>query len=96
MVLLAHIVSLASGFALMGYRERSAADLFATSLAINAALAPLTALIAYRRGRSPARWAALGLCFGAWALVMELLLLMNERRAGAPRSGDYPPASRAA
>jgi dienelactone hydrolase len=96
MAILAHLVSLASGFALMGYGERPAADLLATSLAINVALAPLTALIAYRRGRSVARWAVLGFCFGGWALVAELLLLTNERRTSSPPTGNYPPTSHAA
>ena len=51
MVIVATLLSLASGFALMGYRE-TPANLIATSVAVDLSLAPLTAIIASRRGRS--------------------------------------------
>jgi hypothetical protein len=74
---------LASGFALMGYHE-SPLNLLVTSLVINLALAPLTAVVASRRGRSGAAWAIIGLCFGMWALAATLLLMSPQK--------DQPPS----
>jgi hypothetical protein len=89
-------MALASGFALTGYKEPPAV-LLATSIAINLALAPLTAVVAKRRGRSTTLWAILGLCFGVWALAISLLLL-GTRAKGAenPNADDYPPTPHAA
>lgn len=87
----ATVIGLASGFALMGYREPPK-ELLATSIAINLALAPLTAVVANRRGRSTTVWAIIGLCFGVWALAASLLFL-------PPSSGgsrDYPSTPHAA
>ncbi|HEV3113976.1 MAG TPA: hypothetical protein VGY99_26100 [Candidatus Binataceae bacterium] len=67
-------VGLASGFGLMGYKE-SPLNLLVTSAVINLALAPLTAVVASRRGRTAAIWGIIGLCFGMWALAATLLLL---------------------
>ena len=53
---LATIVAYASGFALMRYHE-SPANLLATSLAVDASLAPLTVIVAMRRGRAATLWA---------------------------------------
>ena len=96
MTTIATLLSLASGFALMGYRE-SPADLIGTSIAIDLALAPLTAIIASRRGRSAIRWTVAGLALGAWALA-AVMIIPRSRPAG-PQSDDapdYPPTSDAA
>jgi len=85
-------VGLASGFALIGYRE-SPLDLLVTSAVVNVALAPLTAVIAARRGRSAAVWGAIGLCFGMWALAATLILMTPPK---APPPGRIPPPPHAA
>jgi hypothetical protein len=87
---LATVIGFASGFALMGYRE-SAANLLATSLAIDASLAPLTAVAASRRGRQAIVWAILGFAFGVWALAAVLLIPRRN-----PGGSDFPPTSDAA
>jgi hypothetical protein len=89
MTIIASLLSLASGFALMGYRG-TPANLIATSVAIDLSLAPLTAIIASRRGRSTTRWAICGLALGAWALAAVMIL--PPRRPAPPR----PPTSDAA
>lgn len=89
---LATILSVTSGFALMRYPE-STAGLIATSLIIDAALAPLTATIASRRGRSPMVWAVLGFAFGMWALAAALVL---GSRADDSKPSARPPTSDAA
>jgi hypothetical protein len=85
---IAAILSLMSGFALLGHHETTT-RLIATSLAIDASLAPLTAIIAARRSRSPTFWAVAGFALGMWALACVLLM----RRSNNP---DYPPESDAA
>ena len=82
---------LASGFALMGYKE-SPINLIVTSAAINLALAPLTAVVAARRGRSAAVWGIIGLCFGMWALAATLLLMSPPK----PPPDPMPPPPHAA
>jgi hypothetical protein len=82
MATLADILSITSGFALMGYRMPPA-TLLGTSIVVDLALAPLTAIIAARRGRSAAAWAIAGLALGMWALAAVLLM----------RSAVTPPAS---
>lgn len=89
---IASILSVTSGFVLMRYRG-GPAELIATSLIIDAALAPLTATIAARRGRSPLVWAVLGFALGMWALAATLLM---PARAEEPRPGAPPPTSNAA
>lgn len=81
MEIIATIVSYASGFALMR-SHKPPIDLIATSLIVDAALAPLTAVIAARRGRSPLRWVMAGLVFGVWALAYVLIV--------TPRPADDP------
>lgn len=81
MEIIATIVGYASGFALMR-SHKAPLDLIATSLAIDAALAPLTAVIAARRGRSPLRWVAAGFALGMWALAYVLIV--------APATADDP------
>ena len=95
MTTLATLLSITSGFALMGYREPPA-NLIATSIVIDLSLAPLTAIIASRRGRSSLLWAIAGLALGAWALAAVLLL--PERRPASPRppASTLPPTSDAA
>jgi hypothetical protein len=92
MELIATLASIASGFILMRY-DGSPATVLATSVAINLALAPLTAVIAARRDRSGVRWLALGLAFGMWALAASLLI--GARCAPAPSrphgTGYRPP-----
>ncbi len=85
---IAAILSFTSGFALLGYHETTA-RLIATSLAVDASLAPLTAIVAARRARSAAFWAIAGLAFGMWALATVLLI----RRRNIPA---YPPDADAA
>jgi hypothetical protein len=95
MTTLAAIVGYASGFALMRYRG-SPADLIATSLTIDVALAPLTALVAARRGRSVVLWSVLGFLFGAWALFWALLVLSVKPARIDPPTPGFPPTSDAA
>lgn len=80
----------------MRYHE-SAANLLATSLAVDASLAPLTAIVAMRRGRAAMRWAIVGFLFGLWAFIAVLLL--GKPRPSNPRPhepDDFPPTSDAA
>jgi hypothetical protein len=70
---LASVLSIASGFVLMAYNGPPA-NAIGTSIIIELALAPLTAIIAIRRGRSGIAWALIGLGLGAWALGAILLL----------------------
>jgi hypothetical protein len=84
---LAIILSFTSGFGLLGYHE-TPARLIATSLAVDASLAPLTAIIAARRARSSVLWAFVGFGLGVWALAFVLIT-----RGHNP---DYPPDSDAA
>jgi hypothetical protein len=90
---LARIVSIASGFALMGYRLPPA-TLLGTSIAVDLALAPLTAVVAGRRGRSGRIWMVAGLVFGMWALAAVLLL--RPIRPARPAPQHIPPTSDAA
>jgi hypothetical protein len=92
MTTLATILGITSGFILAG-AHRDPANMIATSLAIDASLAPLTALIAARRGRSARFWAVVGFVLGTWAFA--LILLCGKRRSGRP-SEDFPPTSDAA
>jgi hypothetical protein len=82
----------ASGFALMGYTERPV-DLLITSVVINVALAPLTAVIAARRGHSATVWGIIGLCLGMWALAATLLVMTPPK---APPPARMPPPPDAA
>ncbi|HTR63506.1 MAG TPA: hypothetical protein VMH37_17485 [Candidatus Binataceae bacterium] len=89
---MANILSLTSGFALMGYRLPPLTILM-TSIVVDLALAPLTAVIASRRGRSGMRWTIAGLALGMWALAVVLVLpAANQPRPDQP----YPPTSDAA
>ncbi len=90
---LASILSLTSGFALIGYRLPPA-TILATSIVVDLALAPLTAVIALRRGRSVALWTIAGLLLGMWALAAVLLLPAPNRPRPEPPS--FPPTSDAA
>ncbi len=91
---LATIVAYASGFALMRYHE-SAANLLATSLAVDASLAPLTAIVAMRRGRPTTMWAIIGFLFGLWAFIV-VLLIGKPKDAGPRMPEKFPPTSDAA
>ncbi len=86
---LAIVASIASGFFLMRYKM-SAADTLATALAIDTALAPLTAVIASRRRRRATLWAAIGLVFGMWALAV-VLLMPSARARQRPPARPQPP-----
>jgi hypothetical protein len=92
MTTLANILSLTSGFALMGYRLPPA-TMLATSIVVDLALAPLTAVIASRRGRSATGWTIAGLALGMWALAVVLILPAPNRQ---PPNQSYPPTSDAA
>jgi hypothetical protein len=85
---IAAILGLTSGFALLGYHETNA-HLIATSLAVDASLAPLTTIIAARRERSVTLWAIAGFALGMWALACVLFI-------GRRNPPDYPPESDAA
>jgi hypothetical protein len=82
---IATVLNVTSGFALMRYRG-GPAEIIATSLIIDAALAPLTATIASRRGRSPLLWAIVGFAFGMWALVAALIIRRPHPAAPPPTS----------
>ncbi len=88
---IATIISYASGFALMRPHE-SAMNLLATSLAIDASLAPLTAIVANRRGRATRLWAIIGFLFGLWAFITVLLI----GKPKPPTTEEFPPTSDAA
>lgn len=88
----ATILSMTSGFALMGYRLPPA-TILATSIVVDLALAPLTAVIASRRGRSALGWTIAGLTLGMWALAVVLILPAANR---SPEPPSYPPTSDAA
>jgi hypothetical protein len=96
MTIVASLLSIASGFALMGYHEPPA-NMIATSIIINLALTPLTAIVAARRGRSAIRWIVAGLALGAWALA-AVMIIPPSRPAPPPRpdAPSYPPTSDAA
>jgi hypothetical protein len=91
---IAVIVAYASGFALMGYHQ-STPNLLATSLAVDASLAPLTAIVAMRRGRPLWFWAAIGFLFGLWAFIL-VLLIGRPRETAEPPTSEFPPTSDAA
>lgn len=95
MTTLANVLSLASGFALMGYREPPI-NLIATSIIIDLALAPLIAVIASRRGRSAIRWTIAGLALGAWALAAVMIMPPSRPAQSTPDAPQYPPTSDAA
>jgi hypothetical protein len=88
----ANILSVTSGFALMGYRLPPA-TILATSIIVNIALAPLIAVIASRRGRRALGWTIAGLTLGMWALAAVLVLPASNRSHEPP---SYPPTSDAA
>jgi hypothetical protein len=92
MQMVATILGIASGFALIGYHE-GPDRMIATSLAVDVSLAPLTAVIASRRGRSALLWVILGFALGIWALAYVLLLTA---RGGRPSDSHFPPTSDAA
>jgi len=81
MEIIAKIVGLASGFALMRL-HKPPLDMLVTSLIVDAALAPLTAIVAARRGRSAMRWVLVGFALGMWALAYVLIV--------APAPPDVP------
>ena len=92
MNLAANILSLTSGFALMG-NHLPPLTILMTSIVVDLALAPLTAVIASRRGRSAMGWTIAGLALGMWALAVVLVLPAANR----PRPDQsYPPTSDAA
>ncbi len=92
MTTLASILSLTSGFALMGYRLPPA-TILATSIVVDLSLAPLTAVIASRRGRNVLGWTIAGLALGMWTLAAVLILPAPNRSQNEP---PYPPTSHAA
>ena len=85
MWMIATILNVTSGFALMRYRG-GPAEIIATSLIIDAALAPLTATIASRRGRSALVWSLFGFALGMWALAATLMLRPRVSTAPSPTS----------
>jgi hypothetical protein len=92
---LAELMAILSGFVLTGYHG-SVLNTLATSVAINLSLCPLTAVVAFRRGRSALLWSVLGLLFGAWALVAALLFLPSAARKARSDPDPRFPTSDAA
>jgi len=93
---IATILGFASGFALMRFHEPPA-EMIATSLIVDAALAPLTAVVAARRGRSAALWSVVGFALGMWALAYVLIVRPQQPEAPAsPETPPLPPTSDAA
>jgi hypothetical protein len=92
MPLVALILSVTSGFALMRY-QLSPMTTAVTSLIVDLSLAPITVIIAHRRNRSPGLWALLGLAFGAWALAWVLIFPL--RRPTPTQSDDGHPSQAA-
>lgn len=84
---LALVLSVTSGFVLLGY-HLDAASMVATSLIVDLALAPVTAIVAYQHKRPVLAWTLAGLAFGAWALA-TILILVRLRRA--PDSASLRP-----
>ena len=95
MTTIASILGIASGFSLMGYHEPPA-NMIATSIIINLALTPLTAIVASRRGRSAIRWTIAGLALGAWALAAVMIIPPSRPTPPVTDAPDYPPTSHAA
>jgi hypothetical protein len=93
--ILASLLSITSGFALIGY-SGPPANLIATSIAVDLALAPLTAIVASRRGRSMFRWGIAGLVLGAWALAAVMIIPPSRPAEPRPDAPHYPPTSDAA
>ncbi len=89
---IALILGITSGLVLAGFHE-STANMIATSIIVDASLAPVTAIVAYHHGRSVLRWAIAGFIFGAWALVAALLLV---RVRVARHTDDFPQSPDAA
>ncbi|MGH7814592.1 MAG: hypothetical protein ACREQI_11410 [Candidatus Binataceae bacterium] len=92
---LATILSIASGLALTCYHGPPA-TVIGTALMIDAALAPLTAVIAARRGRSVIPWTIAGLILGAWALGAIMIMRPVRSNPPNPKPPGYPPTSDAA
>ena len=95
MTILASLLSITSGFALMRYGG-SPANVIATSIIVDLSLCPLTAIVASRRGRSTTRWLLAGVALGAWALAAVMLLPANRPPATRPHTPQFPPTSDAA
>ena len=76
------VLSITSGFVLLGYRL-GPASMIATSIIIDLALAPVTTVVAFQHKRPVMIWAIMGLAFGAWALA-AILMLVRLRRATEP------------
>jgi hypothetical protein len=72
------------------------ANLIATSIIVNLALTPLTAIVASRRGRSVARWIVAGLLLGAWALAVVMIIPPSRPDEPRPDAPQFPPTSHAA
>jgi hypothetical protein len=83
---LAFALSITSGFALMHYRL-APLDTIMTSAVIDLALAPITAIVAYRRNRSLLLWIVLGLVCGVWALAWVLIFPLRRPRRAEPDDG---------
>ena len=92
---IASILGIASGFALMGYHEPTV-NMIVTSIIINVALTPLTAIVASRRDRSVLRWTIAALLVGAWALATVMIIPPNRPAPPRPEAPPYPPTSDAA
>jgi type IV secretory pathway TrbD component len=77
--------------------HKAPVDIIATSLIVDAALAPLTAIIAARRGRSAMRWVIAGFAFGMWSLAYVLIVVPRQPDAPVhPENPARPPTSDAA
>jgi hypothetical protein len=89
MPLIAFILSITSGFALMRYRLPPLTTAM-TSIIVDLSLAPITVIIANRRHRSIGRWTLLGLAFGAWALAWVLIFPLRPSTPVTPDDDSQP------
>jgi hypothetical protein len=92
MRIFALILSITSGFALMRYALPPMTTTM-TAIAVDLALAPITAIVAHRRGRSAMRWSLIGVTLGVWALAY--VLLVPSRRVEPVSPDDRHPSQAA-
>ena len=89
MHIVAIVLAVGSGFILTRPHAPSE-ELIATSLLIDAALAPVTAMLAHERGRSTLRWCIFGAALGMWALAAAFFVWERERLRTRHLTGDSP------
>jgi hypothetical protein len=83
------VLAVSSGFILTRPHAPSE-ELIATSLLIDAALAPVTVMLARERGRSTLRWCLFGAALGMWALAAAFFVWERERLRARHPLNDSP------